>query len=66
MKQSKKKQSNEHNSLDELYHRRQKALERVISTWEKGETAGDDELNRALDALTVAHVAATFEWASGH
>ena len=53
------------NSLDVLYDKRDRALERVVATWEKGETAGRDELNRALDALVLAHVAATFEWASG-
>jgi hypothetical protein len=41
------------------------ALARVVAAWEKGEAAGEDELNQALDALAVTHIAATFEWASG-
>ena len=52
-------------SLDLWYHKRNKALTRVVAIYEKGEAAGEDELNRALDALALAHTAATFEWGSG-
>ena len=67
MTKSKKKQSSERNSLDALYLKRDRALERVVATWGKhGATSEEpEELNKALDALTIAHVAATFEWASG-
>jgi hypothetical protein len=67
MTKSKKKKSNERNSLDALYRKRDRGLERVVATWEKRRAAGEDpedELNTALDALTIAHVAVTFEWAS--
>jgi hypothetical protein len=44
----------------------EKAIRRLIAAWEKYQGGGDpDKLEAALDALTVAHVAATFEWASG-
>lgn len=52
------------NSLDILYRNRNRALERVVAVWKKGEGAADDEMNKAVDALTVAHISATFEWAS--
>jgi hypothetical protein len=67
MQQSKKKKRTERNSLDTLYRKRDRALERVVAIWEKsgGSTEGSDELNRALDVLTIAHTTATFEWASG-
>ena len=50
--------------LDILYRNRNRALERVVAVWKKGEGAADDEMNKAVDALTVAHISATFEWAS--
>jgi hypothetical protein len=56
MQQSKKKKRNERNSLDTLYRKRDRALERVIALWEK-----DQDVNGALDVLTLAHTAATFE-----
>jgi hypothetical protein len=63
MAKLKKKKSND--SLDVFYRKRDRALERVVAAWEKGEAASEDELNKALDALTVAHISATFDWASG-
>jgi hypothetical protein len=65
MGRSKKKKRVKEDSLDAFCRKRDRAIERVIAVWEKGEAVDDDELNRALDALTVAHVALTFEWASG-
>jgi len=65
MSKSTNKKSVEVDSLDALYRKRDDALARVVKVFEKSETADKDELNRALDALTVAHIAATFEWASG-
>jgi hypothetical protein len=52
-------------SLDDLYLKRDAALERVVEIFMKGEDADEDELNKALDVLTVAHVTATFEFAGG-
>jgi hypothetical protein len=51
-------------SLDLWYHRRNKALERVVAIYE-GAEATEDEMNQALDALALAHTAATFEWGGG-
>jgi hypothetical protein len=51
-------------SMDLWHHRRDKALARVVAIYEKGEVT-EDELNRALDALALAHTAATFEWGGG-
>lgn len=67
MKPSNKKKRTDHNSLDTLYRKRDRALERVITTWEQSGDSEEktEELNRALDVLTMAHTAATFEWASG-
>lgn len=47
-----------------------KAMERVVVAWTKYDPTEEnpeveEELNIALDALAVAHIAATFEWASG-
>ena len=51
-------------SIEVWFHKRNKALARVVEIWLHGEkTEGD--LNRALDALSVAHTAATFEWGDG-
>jgi hypothetical protein len=58
--------SGEKTSLDALYRKRDKALERVVAAYKDLDKRDDgEELDRALDALTVAHAAATFEWASG-
>jgi hypothetical protein len=54
-------------SLD-LDRERRSALERVVALWEKDSGAGgedSEELMKALDVLAIAHMAATFEWASG-
>ena len=47
-----------------------KAMERLVSAWEKYDGTdenpeAEDELNIALDAIAIAHAAATFEWATG-
>jgi hypothetical protein len=60
MKQPKKKARKKRNSLDILYDKRNRALERVVALWEK-----DQDVNDALDALTLAHTAATFEFVGG-
>jgi hypothetical protein len=47
------------------------AIERLVEAWERYDEAGEDDpeaeerLNVALDALTLAHVTYTFEWANG-
>jgi hypothetical protein len=48
-------------TLNNLYRKRDKALERVVEIFLKAEDADEDELNKALDVLTVAHTTATFE-----
>jgi hypothetical protein len=60
MKQPKKKTRRKRDSLDTLYDKRDRALERVVALWEN-----DQDVNDALDVLTLAHVAATFEFAGG-
>jgi hypothetical protein len=47
-----------------LYRKRDEALERVISIWEKMEPTNAGELEKALDVLTIAHITATFEYCS--
>ena len=47
-------------SLDDLCLKRDKALERVVEL-ARGYDEDEDELNRALDILTVAHIKAIFE-----
>jgi hypothetical protein len=62
----KKKPRRRRLSLNDLYYKRDKALERVVDIWLHQVGAGDgDELMKALDVLTVAHTTATFEYASG-
>jgi hypothetical protein len=58
-------------SLDDLYLKRDEALERVVEIFLEVDDAKEDELNakkdelnKALDVLTVAHATATFEFAS--
>lgn len=63
MTQSKNKRI-KRDSLHVWYRKRNKALARVVDICEQGE-AGEDELNQALDALALAHTAATFEWGGG-
>jgi hypothetical protein len=54
MKQPKKTRK-KRDRLDILYDNRDRALERVVALWEN-----DQDVNDALDALTLAHAAATF------
>ena len=67
MVKSTKKKKVKRVSLDRLHDKRDRALERVITIWLKsgGPEEDPDELNKALDVLTVAHVTASFEFASG-
>jgi hypothetical protein len=51
-------------SLD-LDRERSSALERVVALWEQGGGEDSEELMKALDILAIAHMAATFDWASG-
>jgi formiminotetrahydrofolate cyclodeaminase len=51
-----------------LYEKRDEALEEVMMAWLKARQAGDEatddaeeELNLAVDALALAHIAMTFE-----
>jgi hypothetical protein len=46
--------------LDDLCLKRDEALERVVEIYSKGYDE-EEELNKALDVLTVAHIKATFE-----
>ena len=64
MAKSKKKKSND--PLGIIYRTRKRALKRVVDAFLKSGAPNDDgvELEKALDTLTVAHVAATFDWAS--
>jgi hypothetical protein len=48
-------------SLDNLCRKRDKALERVVKLFSRGYDQEEDELTKAIDALTVAHIKATFE-----
>ena len=68
MKQPKKKTRKKRDSLDALYDKRDRALERVVDLCIPGTPdEGDDpnELDKALDALTLAHAAATFKFVGG-
>jgi hypothetical protein len=51
-------------SLD-LDRERASALERVVALCEQGGGEDSEELMKALDILAIAHIAASFEWASG-
>ncbi len=45
--------------------RRNKAIKRLVQAWEKYDDTSDDDcevVNSAADAVTVAHIAAAFEW----
>ena len=60
MKQYKKTRK-KRDPLDTLYDKRDRALERVVALWEK-----DQDVNDALDVLTLANIAAaTFEFVGG-
>jgi hypothetical protein len=48
-------------SLDDFCLKRDEALERVVEIFLKDDDEQEEELIRALDVLTVAHVKATFE-----
>ena len=48
-------------SLDDLCLKRDEALERVVEIFLKGYDEEEEELIKALDVLTVAHIKATFE-----
>ena len=67
MKQPKKKTRKKRDPLDTLCRKRDRVLERVVALWEKSGAPNEDpeELMMALDALTLAHVSATFEQFSG-
>jgi hypothetical protein len=60
MRQSKKENHPKRDSLEPLYRRRDKALERVVALWETGQ-----DVNDALDVPTLAHTAATFKFVGG-
>jgi hypothetical protein len=58
------------NYLDDLYLKRDLAVERFVAAWEKYKSCSEDEdvcaeLESALDAVTLANVTSTLEWASG-
>jgi hypothetical protein len=60
MKQPKKKTCKKRDSLDALYDKRDRALDHVIALWAK-----DQDVNHALDVLTLAHATLTFEIIGG-
>jgi hypothetical protein len=51
-------------SLD-LDRERASALDRVVALSGQGGGEDSEELMKALDILAIAHIAASFEWASG-
>jgi hypothetical protein len=63
-KSNMKKKQQYRDPLESLDRKRQKALERVVAIYSRpeGPKEGPDELNRAVDALALAHIAATFEF----
>ena len=50
-------------SLDDLFHKRDEALERVVEIFLRGHDE-EEEMTKALDVLAVAHIKATFEQSS--
>ena len=64
MKISTKHKRSTRDPVDALYRKRNKALQRVMALC-KDPDIEEEELNKALDVLTIAHTAVTFEWASG-
>src|ERR1700737_2945326 len=67
MKNFKKKTRHKHDSKDDLYENRDKALERVFALCEKYEGSDEqaEELDKALDVLAVAQIMLTLDFASG-
>jgi hypothetical protein len=65
MKQPKKKTRKKRDRYDILSDRRDRALDHVIVVWGKGPYEDSAILDRALDLLTLAHAAVTFEYVSG-
>jgi hypothetical protein len=63
MKKSKKKRVSG-NSYESLCKKRDTALERVVAIYLRDDVKDPDELNKALDVLTIAHTMSTFEFAS--
>jgi hypothetical protein len=51
----------EEDLLDSLCNQRDKALERVVEIYLRGHDEEEEELGKAIDVLTVAHIKATFE-----
>jgi hypothetical protein len=64
MQQQKKKKRKKSDPIEILSRKRDRALDRVVAIVKNGETE-DDELNSALDVLTITHAAATFHFAGG-
>jgi hypothetical protein len=54
-------------TLAQLDRKRDAAVEWVVAAWTRSDAPDQDpeELHRALDALTLAHAAATFAFVSG-
>jgi hypothetical protein len=52
-------------SLDDLLEDRDRSLSILVEIWNNGKGHNSDDLNAALDILTMRHLAATFQWASG-
>jgi uncharacterized coiled-coil DUF342 family protein len=59
-KKLEKKKRPKRDSLDTLYRKRDRALERVFALWKKKQ-----DVNNALDVLTLAHTALTFKFLTG-
>ena len=57
MKQPKKTKRAKRDRYEVLCEKRDRAFERVVALWEN-----DEDVNHALDVLTLAHAAATFEF----
>jgi hypothetical protein len=56
--------NNKRDPTDLLYRKRDQALDRVLRICDQS-PAGSEELNTALDVLTLAHTALTFNFVSG-
>jgi hypothetical protein len=65
MKQPKRKSRKKRDQFDILSDKRDRALDHVIVVWGEGPYEDPVKLNRALDRLTLAHAAVTFEYVSG-